>query len=172
LFIEYRVVLLDAGLAASLTDSHKSQVNSFFTAVLGWDGVEVGRSILRMSSEQPYVKDRDQFVTEVVDQIGYIHRNLADLRGGQCMADVLEIVRQHQVCVHPSIMVCVVTTMVLEGWQNRLDPDLCMTDHIATMLDRIQYVEKKVRLVLDHLARALSRVDDDVMICDVDVSSI
>ncbi len=39
-----------------------------------------------------------------------------------CMSAILDIVREHHVCVDPSIMVCAVTCLVLEGWQYRLDP--------------------------------------------------
>ena len=57
------------------------------------------------------------------------------------MGEVLAIVRKHQVCIDPNIMVCVVTTMVLEGWQFRLDPELVMIDHISDTLDLLMKVE-------------------------------
>ena len=83
------------------------------------------------------------------------------MRGADCMGGILEIIRDHQVCIDPNIMVCVITTLVLEGWQNRLDPNLVMIDHISETLDRIIMVEKAIDNVGSYLCQALGVYSDD-----------
>ena len=52
----------------------------------------------------------------------------ADGSGGfknsaEALANVLELIRQHHVSLPGHICAVVVTTLVLEGWSNKLDPD-------------------------------------------------
>ena len=56
----------------------------------------------------------------------------------------MDTVRKHNVSVDPSIMVSVVTALVLEGWQWRLDPELNMIDHVGDMVGKIKHVEDMI----------------------------
>ncbi len=42
--------------------------------------------------------------------------------GADVLAQVLELVRQHRVSLPGHICAVVVTTLILEGWSNKLDP--------------------------------------------------
>ncbi len=70
----------------------------------------------------------------------------------------MDVVREHRVAVDPSIMVCVVTALVLEGWQFRLDPNLSMIDHINEMISNA----KRVESLLEHFSLQLYRSFDQV----------
>ena len=39
-------------------------------------------------------------------------------------------VREHNVVIDPTVMVSVMSVMVLEGWQTRLDPSVCIFDQL------------------------------------------
>ena len=41
----------------------------------------------------------------------------------EALSNVLELIRQHHVSLPGHICAVVVTTLVLEGWSNKLDPD-------------------------------------------------
>ena len=47
------------------------------------------------------------------------------------MTAIFETVQRHQMTIDPNVMVAVVTVMVLEGWQFRLDPSINVLDYIG-----------------------------------------
>ena len=49
-------------------------------------------------------------------------------RAGQNIRDYLASVRDHNVLLDPTVMVSCMSCMVLEGWQPRLDPAVCIFD--------------------------------------------
>jgi aarF domain-containing kinase len=50
------------------------------------------------------------------------------------MSAIFETVQHHHVTIDPNVMVAVVTVMVLEGWQFRLDPTINILDYIGDVL--------------------------------------
>ena len=50
------------------------------------------------------------------------------------MAAIFETVQRHHVTLDPNVMVAVVTVMVLEGWQFRLDPSINIMDYIGDVI--------------------------------------
>lgn len=63
------------------------------------------------------------------------------------MQDVMETVRVHNVNLRGVVSTVVVTTLVLEGWSSKLNPDLKMLEELKDLLplswpERVQaYVE-------------------------------
>ena len=51
-------------------------------------------------------------------------------RAGQNIREYLTSVREHNVVIDPTVMVSVMSVMVLEGWQTRLDPAVCLFDQL------------------------------------------
>ena len=51
-------------------------------------------------------------------------------RAGQNIREYLASVRDHNVVIDPTVMVSVMSVMVLEGWQTRLDPSVCIFDQL------------------------------------------
>lgn len=47
---------------------------------------------------------------------------------------MLESVRRHRVHLASEVCSVVVTALVLEGWSNRLDPDVCIMAQIRAVL--------------------------------------
>ena len=44
--------------------------------------------------------------------------------------DYMQSVRDHNVVLDPTVMVALMSMLVLEGWQSRLDPSVCIMDSI------------------------------------------
>ena len=130
------MVLLDAGLAASFDSRLQSHVGSFFTSIVKFQGTEFGESILNMSPTQPLVKKPDEFVAEVTAKMDTMRIALSSGNGraGENIRDFMVSVRGHRVQLDPSVMVSLMSMMVLEGWQFRLDPTLCVFDNVNTAL--------------------------------------
>lgn len=51
-----------------------------------------------------------------------------------CAQDIMEMVRVHQVSLRGVVSTVVVTTLVLEGWSSKLNPDLQMMQKLKELL--------------------------------------
>eukprot|EP00967_Tisochrysis_lutea_P109047 scaffold169337_cov28-Tisochrysis_lutea.AAC.2 len=122
------IVLLDAGLAASFNQRIFSSSKSFFEAVVQRDGPALGVAILGLAESQPYVDAipgaRQAFIDEVAAkcraQSEEFHRG--EGRPGDNIRAYMDSVRKFRVVLDPTVMVALMSMLVLEGWQYRLDP--------------------------------------------------
>ncbi|KAL7617924.1 hypothetical protein Lser_V15G04496 [Lactuca serriola] len=71
-------------------------------------------------------------VTESFDYWGTPEGDIVHL--ADCMHQVLEQVRRHRVNVDGNVCTVMVTTLVLEGWQRKLDPDYDVMHTLQTLL--------------------------------------
>lgn len=126
------IVLLDAGLAASFDASLYSHVKAFFEAVADDAADKYGDAILNLSRTQPYLPSRELFKREVREKCERQKEqfNAGGGRAGQNIREYLTSVREHNVVIDPTVMVSVMSVMVLEGWQTRLDPSVCIFDQL------------------------------------------
>jgi aarF domain-containing kinase len=124
------IVLLDAGLAASFNPAIFAHVRMFFDAVVDDDGEKYGEAILGLAESQPHVRSPEAFKQEVWQKNLRQKEefNSGGGRAGQNIRDYLASVREHNVVIDPTVMVSLMSMMVLEGWQTRLDPAVCIFD--------------------------------------------
>ncbi|ACO67936.1 predicted protein, partial [Micromonas commoda] len=116
------IVILDTGLATELTPAHQASLAEFFQAIINWDGAGVARNIIAFSSNLQPSFDPESFTSDVTTAVRHFQDSTP--RAGDCMAAIFETVQRHHVTLDPNVMVAVVTVMVLEGWQFRLDPSI------------------------------------------------
>jgi aarF domain-containing kinase len=129
------IVLLDAGLASSFDDTIRLNVRKFFEAIVKNDGVEYGKSILGLALSQPYVKSPEAFIEEVNakctrHRAEYDSGLDAGTRSGDNIREYMQSVRDHRVVLDPTVMVALMSMLVLEGWQVRLDPAVSIMEGI------------------------------------------
>jgi aarF domain-containing kinase len=134
------IIILDTGLAATLTRENQSDLAEMFSAMLRWDGRGVAERILKFvapsskdSSIQNDEIESERFKSEMEEAVKQFAAGPP--RAGDCMSRVFEIVQEHRLCLDPSIMIAVVTVMVLEGWQWRLDPSVSILDRLNDVLE-------------------------------------
>ena len=126
------IVILDTGLATELTPAHQASLAEFFQAIINWDGASVARNIIAFSSNlQPSFDPVVAFTSDVTTAVRHFQDST---RAGDCMAAIFETVQRHHVTLDPNVMVAVVTVMVLEGWQFRLDPSINILDYIGDVM--------------------------------------
>ena len=134
------IIILDTGLAATLTRENQSDLAEMFSAMLRWDGRGVAERILKFvapsskdTSIQNNAIESERFKSEMEEAVKQFAAGPP--RAGDCMSRVFEIVQEHRLCLDPSIMIAVVTVMVLEGWQWRLDPSVSILDRLNSVLE-------------------------------------
>ena len=126
------IVILDTGLATELTPAHQASLAEFFQAIINWDGASVARNIIAFSSNLQPSFDPVAFTSDVTTAVRHFQDSTP--RAGDCMAAIFETVQRHHVTLDPNVMVAVVTVMVLEGWQFRLDPSINILDYIGDVM--------------------------------------
>ena len=126
------IVILDTGLATELTPHQQASLAEFFQAIINWDGAGVAEKIISFSSNLSPNLDLNGFNMDIAAAVATFSESTP--RAGDCMAAIFETVQHHHVTIDPNVMVAVVTVMVLEGWQFRLDPTINILDYIGDVL--------------------------------------
>ncbi|KAK4340567.1 hypothetical protein RND71_039068 [Anisodus tanguticus] len=128
------VIFLDVGMTAELSQNDKLNLLEFFKAVARRDGITAARSTLNLSKKQN-CPDPDAFIKEVKESFDFWGTPEGDLvHPADCMTQLLEQVRRHRVNIDGNVCTAMVTTLVLEGWQRKLDPDYNIMRTLQTLL--------------------------------------
>jgi len=158
------IVFLDAGLAASFPEQIASSVHHFFDAIVQTDGPRLGRAILGLAPSQPNVADEDAFIREVAAKCEQQKSEFVVGAGnpGKNIRSYMESVRNHNVVLDPTVMVAVMSMMVLEGWQCRLDPEISVMDCLSEAIGggifgRMTQLNQWVQDAKERINKALGR---------------
>ncbi|KAK4751987.1 hypothetical protein SAY87_020785 [Trapa incisa] len=144
------VVFLDVGMTAELSKSDQINLLGFFKAVARRDGRTAAECALRLSKRQN-CPNPEAFIEEVEEAFTFWGTPEGDLvHPAECMQELLEKVRRHQVNIDGNVTTVMVTTLVLEGWQRKLDPTYNVMDTLQTLLLRADWA-KSLSYTIDGL---------------------
>ncbi|MCO5589167.1 hypothetical protein L7F22_043133 [Adiantum nelumboides] len=129
-----QLIFLDVGLTAELTQKDRGNLVEFFKAVALRDGKKAAQCALEFSSKQS-CPNPTAFIKQLETSFRFWGSREADsIHPGECMQDVLEQVRTHRVNIDGDVCTVMVTMMVLEGWQRKLDPNFNMMRTLQKLL--------------------------------------
>eukprot|EP01018_Ginkgo_biloba_P001776 Gb_15028 [translate_table: standard] len=135
------VVLLDVGMTAELSKKDQLNLIEFFKAVALRDGRTVAECTLKFSRHQS-CPDPNAFIKEVDSSFNYWRTpECKNVHPAECMQELLEQVRRHRVNIDGNVCTVMVTTLVLEGWQRKLDPNYDAIETLQTLLFKVDWVE-------------------------------
>ncbi|KAF1882123.1 hypothetical protein Lal_00038767 [Lupinus albus] len=144
------VVFLDVGMTAELAGSDRVNLLEFFKAVARRDGRTAAESCLRLSKQQNCPNPK-AFIEEVEEAFTFWGTPEGDLvHPAECMEQLLEKVRRHRVNIDGNVCTVMVTTLVLEGWQRKLDPAYNVMQTLQTLLLRADWA-KSLSYTIDGL---------------------
>ncbi|KAL6651883.1 hypothetical protein ACP70R_010808 [Stipagrostis hirtigluma subsp. patula] len=128
------VVFLDVGMTAELSSNDRVNLLEFFKAVARRDGRTAAESTLKLSKQQNCPNPK-AFIEEVERSFSFWGTTEGDaVHPAECMHQLLEQVRRHKVNIDGNVCTVMVTTLVLEGWQRKLDPDYNVMKTLQTLL--------------------------------------
>ncbi|XP_019193733.1 PREDICTED: probable serine/threonine-protein kinase abkC isoform X1 [Ipomoea nil] len=135
------VIFLDVGMTAELSNKDRLTLLEFFKAVAVRDGRTAAECTLRLSKQQK-CPSPEAFVQEVEKTFNF----WGTAEGGNfhpadCMHHLLEQVRRHRVNIDGNVCTVMVTTLVLEGWQRKLDPEYDVLQTLQTLLFKVDWAE-------------------------------
>ncbi|KAK6133401.1 hypothetical protein DH2020_032865 [Rehmannia glutinosa] len=135
------VIFLDVGMTAELSKNDRVNLLEFFKAVARRDGRTAAECTLRLSKKQNCPKP-EAFIQEVKESFDFWGTPEGDfVHPAECMQQLLEKVRRHRVNVDGNVCTVMVTVLVLEGWQRKLDPDYDVMHTLQTLLLKADWAE-------------------------------
>ncbi|CAL9781420.1 unnamed protein product [Musa acuminata subsp. burmannicoides] len=135
------VIFLDVGMTAELSGSDRVNLLDFFKAVALRDGRTAAECTLRLSKNQNCPNPK-AFIEEVARSFSFWGSAEGDsVHPAECMHQLLEQVRRHKVNIDGNVCTVMVTTLVLEGWQRKLDPDYNVMRTLQTLLFKTDWAE-------------------------------
>jgi len=142
-----RLVLLDVGMTACLTSDDQRNLLSFFKSLTSMDGGAIADSMLCFAeSASP---DPRAFRAEMTDMFSVLDTESLRLNTQEVIADMMDTVRRHGLHLKGIVSTVVITTMVLEGWSTKLNPEIriletlrdtlptAWTDRMNSSVDRV-----------------------------------
>ncbi|CAN6460316.1 unnamed protein product [Victoria cruziana] len=128
------VIFLDVGMTAELSKNDHQNLLEFFKAVALRDGRTAAECALRLSKKQN-CPDPKAFIEEVTRSFDFWGSREGDVvHPAECMQQLLEQVRRHRVNIDGNVCMVMVTVLVLEGWQRKLDPEYNVMRTLRTLL--------------------------------------
>ncbi|CAA0835965.1 Protein kinase superfamily protein [Striga hermonthica] len=128
------VIFIDVGMTAELSKNDRINLLGFFKAVARRDGQTAAECTLRLSRKQN-CPEPEAFIQEVKNSFDFWGTPEGDLvHPADCMHQLLEKVRRHKVNIDGNVCTVMVTVLVLEGWQRKLDPDYDVMHTLQTLL--------------------------------------
>uniref|UniRef100_A0A1J3JJR7 ABC1 atypical kinase-like domain-containing protein n=1 Tax=Noccaea caerulescens TaxID=107243 RepID=A0A1J3JJR7_NOCCA len=128
------IVFLDVGMTAELSKNDRENLLEFFKAVALRDGRNAALRTLKLSRKQN-CPNPEAFIEEVEEAFKFWGTPEGDLvHPADCMHELLEKVRRHRVNIDGNVCTVMVTTLVLEGWQRKLDPGYDVMHTLQTMV--------------------------------------
>ncbi|GAB2231468.1 hypothetical protein Droror1_Dr00010476 [Drosera rotundifolia] len=135
------VVFIDVGMTAELSQGDRVNLLEFFKAVARRDGRTAAECTLRLSKQQN-CPNPETFIQEVKESFDFWGTPEGDIvHPADCMQQLLEQVRRHRVNIDGNVCTVIVTTLVLEGWQRKLDPEYDVMRTLQTMLFKVDWAE-------------------------------
>ncbi|CAL9177518.1 unnamed protein product [Musa hybrid cultivar] len=135
------VIFLDVGMTAELSSSDRVNLLNFFKAVALRDGRTAAECTLRLSRNQNCSNPK-AFIEEVDKSFSFWGSPEGDsVHPAECMHQLLEQVRRHKVNIDGNVCTVMVTTLVLEGWQRKLDPDYDIMQTLQTLLFKSEWAQ-------------------------------
>ncbi|XP_042520301.1 uncharacterized aarF domain-containing protein kinase 2-like [Macadamia integrifolia] len=138
------VIFLDVGMTTELCKSDRENLLEFFKAVALQDGRIAAESTLRLSKQQS-CPNPEAFIEEVEKAFSFWATPEADgFNASECIQQLLEQVQRHKVNIDGNVCTVMVTTLVLEGWQRKLDPEYNVLHTLQTLLLKADWEESLI----------------------------
>ncbi|KAL2944047.1 hypothetical protein RDABS01_032394 [Bienertia sinuspersici] len=138
------VIFLDVGMTAELSKKDRVNILEFFKAVALRDGRTAAQSTLQLSERQN-CPNPEAFIEEVEKHFNaWRSPDASSLHAADCMQQLLELVRHHKVNIDGNVCTVIVTTMVLEGWQRKLDPEYDVLETLRAMMFKVDWAESLI----------------------------
>lgn len=130
-----RLSLVDAGMTVSLREDHFRALLELYAGISALDGSAIGGAMLRLRHTGGAARvDLDAFVADIEGIFRDVDRQRFRDDTQDVVRCVLECLRQHRITMDGAASAVLLTTLALEGWATKLDPDIRILETIAGLI--------------------------------------
>ncbi|KAK3342621.1 ABC1-domain-containing protein [Neurospora tetraspora] len=122
-----QLIFIDTGLVTELNATNRRNFLDLFRAVAEFDGYKAGHLMCERCRQPDMVLDKEVFALKMQHLVlGVANKTLAlgNIKIGDILQDVLNMVRQHHVRLEGDYVNVVISILLLEGIGRSLDPDV------------------------------------------------
>ncbi|KAJ7515293.1 hypothetical protein O6H91_22G009700 [Diphasiastrum complanatum] len=132
-----KLILLDVGMTAELSQRNRFILMDLFKGIAERDGAKVARCTLEFSEDQS-CSDSEAFIRDVDVTFKEYFQVRGTAKMGEHISALFDAVRRHQVNLDGEVCTVMVTVLILEGWQRKLDISLDIIDMINSLLSKAE----------------------------------
>lgn len=163
----YRIVLLDVGMVARLTQQESDAFIGLLQAIGAGDGRAASRAVLRFSTEpQEFCVTPEQMNAFAEDMHSLFLERCrgygTGVKFGEVLRGVLALVRKHHVSIEANYMTLVMNVLCLEGMATALLPDYNVLDAARPLLVTHRLLPRPLFKVAMPLVQRFKRLRDSV----------
>eukprot|EP00892_Ulva_mutabilis_P007708 jgi/Ulvmu1/5309/UM022_0103.1 len=130
-----RMVIVDAGMTVSLREEHFRALLDLYGGIAAFDGTAIGAAMVRLRHRGSSARvDIPAFVGDIEGIFEGVDRREFRERTQDVVVCVLECLRRHRITMDGAASAVLLTTLALEGWASKLDPDIRILETIAQLI--------------------------------------
>lgn len=126
-----RIVLLDVGMTTRLSDTEQSNLVSFFQSLTSLDGNKIAESILSFAEA---VEDATGFKNEMNALFAALEPEQLRKNTQEVIGNMMDTIREHNIQIPGVVSNVIISTVVLEGWSSKLNPDIRILESLKEFL--------------------------------------
>ncbi len=131
------VGVIDCGMVGRIDDRLLEDVEGLLFAVVERDAEEVVNQLTQIGAANVEV-DRGRFIGEIDEFVAdYVGRPLADVRIGEALGALFNIIRRYQIVLPPPLALLLRTLILLEGTSRIFHPGLSLVELMEPYYNRI-----------------------------------
>jgi aarF domain-containing kinase len=136
--IDLKLAIIDVGMTVSLQRHHYLALIQLYDGIAELDGTTVGKSMLKLRYHETNVRDLDldTFRSDIEGIFRDMDRKQFREQTQEVCGCVLEAMRRHRVTMDAAASSVLLTTLALEGWATKLDPDIRILEKICELIPR------------------------------------
>lgn len=155
---ESKIGLLDFGMVGRLSESLRENLEDVLAAVSAEDATLLTSLVMRIGSTPPHL-DEALLATDVTDFIEYYgNQSVGGFDVGGALAELVEIIRRHEIVLPAALGMLVKLLVMLEGSAKLLEPNFNLMEVLAPLEKKI----RRRRLSPLRQAKKLGRIYSEV----------
>ena len=145
---DLKLAIIDVGMTVSLQHHHYLALIQLYDGIAALEGPTIGQAMVKLRYQDTRVQlDLDAFRRDIEDIFWGVDRQQFRDQTQEVCGCVLETMRRHRITMDAAAIAVLITTLALEGWATKLDPDIRILESISEMIPRP--VAHRIRTVVD-----------------------
>lgn len=144
-----RLVLLDVGMTLQLSPEDQRNLVGFFSSLAAMDGAALAEAIL--SFTESATPDPRGFKSDMAALFETLSPDYMRENSQQVIGWMMDTIREHQVHMKGVVSSVVFSSMVLEGWSSKLNPDIRIVETLKEKLPGMHAWKARVLASVDRV---------------------